>query len=211
MGFACCDGLVGGVDALVEVVTFALEAVFVGAMFRRVSCVAAAGSMQRCGEIGQKQDGQIRQQVVADCAVQCKDAVAAEFAAGALVGFGRVGVAVAEDDGAGGERGLNDLGDGLGAVGEHEGELSQRCDAAERCFGFRVQKNGADAVAESGAAWVAQGDDGAALRGQGFGEAPELGGLAGAIEALEGDKKAARHRVEFSSGLSHSSRETKAR
>ena len=60
----------------------------------------------------------------------------AELAATALVGLGGVGVAVAEDDGAGGERGKDDLGDGLGAVGEHEGHLGGGGDGAERGFGF---------------------------------------------------------------------------
>ena len=68
----------------------------------------------------------------------------------ALVGLGGVGEAVAEDDGAGGEGGLDDLGDGLGAVGEHQGHLGERGDGAEGGFGAGVEEDGADAVAEGG-------------------------------------------------------------
>ncbi len=37
---------------------------------------------------------------------------------------------------AGFEGGLDDLGDGLGAVGEHEGEFCKGSDGAEGRFGF---------------------------------------------------------------------------
>ncbi len=65
-----------------------------------------------------------------------EDAPAAELAASTLVGLGGVGVAVAEDDGAGGEGGEDDFGDGLGAVGEHERHLGGGGDWAEGGLGF---------------------------------------------------------------------------
>ena len=84
----------------------------------------------------QEEDGEVGLEVVAGGCVHLEDALAAELAAAALVGLGGVGVAVAEDDGAGGEGGEDDLGDGLGAVGEHEGHLGGGGDGAEGGFGF---------------------------------------------------------------------------
>ena len=67
----------------------------------------------------------------------------AELAAAALVGLGGVGEAVAEDDLAGVEGGLDDFGDGLGAVGKHEGHLGHGGEAG----GAGVEQDLADAVA----------------------------------------------------------------
>ena len=69
--------------------------------------------------------------IAADEPVKVEHGGGAEFAASALVGLGGVGEAIAEDDPARGEGGLNDFGDGLGAVGEHE-----------RHFGHRSQGGG---------------------------------------------------------------------
>ena len=157
--------------------------------------VAAAGAGEGGFERGKEQQGEVGLEVVADGCVHGEDARAAETAAGALVGFGGVGVAVAEDDGAGGERGGDDLGDGLGAVGEHEGHLGERSDGAERGLGARVEQDGADAVAERGGAGLAQGDDGVAGGGEPGGETAQLGGFAGAVQPFERDEVAARHRA----------------
>jgi len=64
--------------------------------------------------------------------VEFEDALRAELAAAALVGFSGVSEAVAEDDFAGIEGGLDNLGDGLGAVGKHEGHFSHGERAVER-------------------------------------------------------------------------------
>ena len=95
---------------------------------------------------------------------------------------------------AGVEGGLDDLGDGLGAVGEHEGELGQGSYGAESGFGTGVEEDAADAVAEGGSAGLAEGDYGSTLRFEGGGETAELGGLAGAVQTFEGDEITARHR-----------------
>ena len=87
------------------------------------------------------------------------------------------------------ERGLDDFGDGLGAVGEHQGHLGH---GRER-RGAGVEQEGADAVAGGGAAGLA-GNDGieAALLHPSC-QALDLRGFAGAVEALEGDEQSARH------------------
>jgi hypothetical protein len=74
------------------------------------------------------------------------------LAAASLVGFGRIGEAIAEDDFAGVEGGLDDFGDGLGAVGEHEGHFCHGREAG----GAGVEDEGADAVAGDGAAGLAE-------------------------------------------------------
>jgi hypothetical protein len=176
------------IDSRVELVAFALEAVFVGAGLLDVAVVAAAGAAERGGQRGEKEDGEIGLYVVADCAMEGEDAVGAEAAAGSLVSLGAVGVAVAEDDGAGGEGGENDLVEALGAVGEHEGHLGFGGDGAEVGFAAGVEEDGADAVAERRASGLAEGDDAVAGGFECGGEVLELRGLAGAVEAFEGDE-----------------------
>ena len=82
---------------------------------------------------------------------------------------------------AGLERGEDDLGDGLGSVGEHEGHLGVGGDGAVGVFGLGVEEDGADAVAEDGSTGLAEGDDGVTFGLERGGEAAELGGLAGAV------------------------------
>ena len=70
------------------------------------------------------------------------------MAATALVGFGGVGKAVAEDDLACFQGWVNHLGNGLGAVGEHQGHLGHGGEGR----GAGVEEQGADAVAGGGSA-----------------------------------------------------------
>ena len=153
-----------------------------------MAVVAAAGAAEGGGERGEKEEGEVGLDVVADGAVEGEDAVGAEAAAGALVGFGAVGVAVAEDDGSGGEGGEDDLVESLGAVGEHEGHLGFGGDDAEVGFAAGVEEDGADAVAEGRASGLAKGDDRVAGGLERGGKVLELGGFAGAVEAFEGDE-----------------------
>jgi hypothetical protein len=181
------------VDAGVEGVVFALEAVFVGAGLLGGAVVAAAGSAEGAGQGWEQEDGEVGLYVVADGAVHGEDAVGAEAAAGTLVGLGGVGVAVAEDDGAFGQCGEDDLAEGLSAVGEHEGHLGFGGDVAESGFAARVEEDGADAVAEGCAAGLAEGDDAVSVGFECGGEVLELRGLAGAVEAFKGDEECLGH------------------
>jgi hypothetical protein len=187
------------IDSSVEVVVLALEAVFVGAGAADVALIAAAGSVQRGGQGRQQEKGEVGLDAVADGLVKGEDALGAEAAAGALVGLGGVGVAVAEDDGAVGESGQDDLVEALGAVGEHEGHFSFGGDGAELGLAARVKQDGADAVAESGAAGLAEGDDTAAVGFERTGEALQLGGFARPVEAFEGDEQSPAHVPQFTS------------
>jgi hypothetical protein len=76
-----------------------------------------------------------------------------EAAPAALVGDGRIGVAVGEDDVAGRERGADELADVLRAVGGVEQQLSERIDLL-----VRVQEGGAQALAEPRPARLARHD-----------------------------------------------------
>ena len=188
---ASCDLAILFIDSRVELIAFALEAVFVGAGLLDVAVVAAAGAFEGGGERREEEEGEIGLDVVADGAMHGEDAVGAEVAAGALVGLGAVGVAVAEDDGAVGEGGEDDLAEALSAVGEHEGHLGFGGDGAEVGLAAGVEQDGADAVAEGRAAGLAEGDDAVAVGFECGGEVLELRGFAGAVEAFEGDEKAA--------------------
>ena len=126
-----------------------------------------------------------------------EDALAAELAAAALVGLGGVGVAVTEDDFAGGECGEDDLGDRLSAISEHECHLGGGGDRAVGGLRTGVEKNAADSVAEDCPAGLAEGDDVMAFALKCGGEAADLGGLSGTVEALEGDEVSARHSLQL--------------
>jgi len=97
---ASCDLAILFIDSRVELIAFALEAIFVGAGLLDVAIVATTGALERGGEGREEEEGEVRLDVVADGAVEGEDAFGAEVAAGALVGFRTVGVAIAEDDGA---------------------------------------------------------------------------------------------------------------
>ena len=187
---ASCDLAILFIDSRVELIAFALEAVLVGACLLDVAGVAAAGALEGGGEGREEEEGEVGLDVVADGAVHGEDAVGAEVAAGALVGLGAVGVAIAEDDGSVGEGGEDDLVEGLGAVGEHEGHLGFGGDVAESGFAAGVEQDGADAVAEGRTAGLAECDDGVAVGFECGREELELRGFAGAVEAFEGDEKA---------------------
>ena len=121
--------------------------------------------------------------------MQFKNDRGAQLAAAALVGLGRVGKAVAEDDLPGLQSGLDHLGDGLGAVGEHQRHLGHR----RQTRGARVQHQRADAVAGRRAARLAGHQGGMAALLQPCGQAVDLRGFAGTIQAFERDKETARH------------------
>ncbi len=70
-------------------------------------------------------------------------------------------------------------------------------DGAEGGFGAGVEEDAADAVAEGGAAGLAEGDDLVAFGLKRGGEAAELGGFAGAVETFEGDEISARHSLQL--------------
>jgi hypothetical protein len=78
--------------------------------------------------------------------------------------------------------------EGLRAVGEHEGHLGFGGDDAEVGFAAGVEQDGADAVAQRRAAGLAEGDNAMAFGFERGGEVLELRGLAGAVEAFEGDE-----------------------
>src|ERR1035441_2904276 len=88
------DLLVGGVDAGVEIVGLALEAVLVATLSLAllvggsVPVVTLAGAGKRGFERRKQQDGQVGLEVVADGGVHGEDALGAKLAAGSLVGLG---------------------------------------------------------------------------------------------------------------------------
>jgi len=181
-------------NATVEVVGLALETAFVSTLFFGVALVAAAGALERGFEGRQEKKREIGLEVFAGGGVHGEDAGAAKLAASSLIGLGGVGVAIAEDDVTVGEGGEDDLRDGLGAVGEHEGHLGGGGDGAERGFGGGVDEDGADAVAEWSASGLAECDDGASFGFERSGEAAELRSFSGAVETFKGDEISALHR-----------------
>ena len=141
--FAESDLAVFCPDSCVEGVLLRLEAIFILPGLGLNTLVAAAGAGKRGLQAGQKEEGQIRLEVAAKEAVQSKHGLGAKLTAPALVGLSGVGKAVAEDDFALVKGGLDDFGNGLGAVGEHQGHFRHGREAG----GAGVEDERADAVA----------------------------------------------------------------
>lgn len=186
--FPLGDFTILGEGALVECPFFGLEAIFIDT-FGLVANVPSSRPGERCIEIGQQEQREVGPKVATDRAVQRQYTFAAEPASAALIGFRRVGKAVAEDDVAGSERRPNDLVDRLRAVGEHERHLGEGSDILR----FGVQQKGADLVAEFGAAGLARGCDGVVAGLERAREEPQLGGLAGTVQPFEGNEESTRH------------------
>ena len=193
VGIACCNGSVLLVDATVEVIAFAFEAILVGAVLAHVTIVSAAGARERGVERRQKKQGEIRLNVIAGSAVHGEDALCAEPAARSLVGLRRVCVAVAEDNLAALERRKNDLVKGLGAVGEHQRHLGCGCDLAQLGLALGIEQHAANAVAEPGSAGLTERDDPMSFAFKSCCKLSKLRGFTGAVEALKRDEKSARH------------------
>ena len=83
------------------------------------------------------------------------------------------------------------MAEALRAVGEHEGHLGFGGDGAQVGLAAGVEEDGADAVAEGRAAGLAESDDAVAVGFERGGEVFELRSFARAVEAFEGDEKAA--------------------
>ncbi len=133
--FAFGDCTIGLMDPGEEGAVLFLEAIFVCvglAVFRGRVTVAAASALDAYGDVGVHQYGEIGMQVSAENLMKLEYWMAAQLASAALISFGRVGEAVAQNDLAFGQRRFDDFVDMLRASGEHERE-----------FGMRGQRPGA--------------------------------------------------------------------
>src|SRR5580704_4335682 len=123
VGLACGDLAILFPDAAEEGVLLGFKSVFVAACFGFHAVVAAAGASQRRFEAGEEQEGEVGLKAAADEAMQIEYDFGAKLAATTLVGFSRISEAVADDDFAGIEGRLDDFGDGLRPIREHESHL----------------------------------------------------------------------------------------
>jgi len=189
------DGAVLIVDPAIKALILGFEAAFVFAA-ARTAVVAAARAGEGTFESGEQKDRQVGIEAAAHRLVHAEDDLRAELASAALVSFRGVGVAVAEDDAAGVERGSDDLRDALRAVGEHEAELGH---GIQR-FGARIEKKSADAVADPRAARLAGDSDGVALGFERRRQLANLRGFAGAVEPLKGQEESPGHESRVQQG-----------
>src|SRR5580704_1517492 len=111
--------------------------------------------------------------------------LAAQLPPDALVGLAGIGEAVAQDDLARHERGLDHFSDRLGTIGEHQTQLSEGSDI----IGARVQQQGADAVANPGSPWLAGRRYRKTIRFQPVFQAAKLGAFTGPIQASKVTKR----------------------
>ena len=190
-GIAGGDLAVFVVNAAVKELVLALEAGFV-ALGAGGAVVAATSAVEGLVEIREQQEGEVGIEAAAHGPVHAEDDFAAELAATALIGLTGVREAIAENNVAAVERGRDDFGDALGASGEHESELGHGIEA----LGFRVEEQGADAVADAGASRLAGDGDGETLSFEVRGEFAELRRFAGAVQAFEGEEEAHKGRLQ---------------
>ncbi len=132
--------------------------------------------------VDENEKGAIREQAARCVEVQLEDALDAELACNALVGEGRVDVAVADDILPRLEGGLDNPVDELGAGRREERGL---CPGAHL---QPVEKQPAHLLAERRPAGLARADDVAALRAERLGKQLRLGRLAGPVQAFEGEE-----------------------
>src|ERR1700722_6456502 len=135
--FALGNGSIGLVGSGKECAILFLEAILVGvglAVFRSCVTIAAAGALDAYGDVGVHQDGEIGMEDSAENLVKFEYRLAAELASTSLIGFGRVGEAVAKNDLAFGQCRFDDFMDMLGASGEHKGEFGMRGERSGACI-----------------------------------------------------------------------------
>ncbi len=133
-----------------------------------------------------QQDGHVRDESVGRPAVDAGDLGRGQVTAGALVGDGRVDVAVGDDDRAALQGGPYDGVDVLRAVGGVEQGLRAVGQSRRR----HVEQDRPQALADRGRAGLAGEHDLVSLAPDPLGEGLGLGGLAGAVAALQGDEEA---------------------
>ena len=164
----------GLADALVEAEVLGLDP---------VQLAAAAAQAGRRVEV--EQHDQVGQQPAGGEPVDLLDRAPAQPAAGALVGQGRVQVAVAEHHRAPLQGGADHRFDELGPGGREQQRLGPRVELR-----LRVEQHRPDPLPRRGATGLAGHDHLAAPALQDPAEQLQLGGLAGPLDPLEGDQAA---------------------
>src|SRR5215210_2073722 len=162
------------VDPRAEVVVLPLDPV-----------AALADATRRLHRVDQEQKGPVGKQPADRLQVELEHALQAEAAREALVGERGVDVAVADDVRSALEAGRDHVFDELRPRGEEQRRLGP---GPDRRVG---EQELADPLAELGAAWLTRPHHVPPVGGERLGEEIRLGGLAGAVEAFEGDE----HRV----------------
>lgn len=117
-------------DALIEGFLLLLEAVFVVTCLSGYAVITPAGSLQADGKGRQEEQGEVWLQIAADEPVQVEDDLGAELATSTLIGLSGVREAVTKDELACGQGWIDNFGDGLCTVGEHEGHFGHGCETS---------------------------------------------------------------------------------
>src|SRR6266404_8556329 len=192
LGFPGGDGVVSVANSPKKCTVFLLKAVliFVGTSVLMLA-VAASRALDRQVNVVVQQDGQVGLKVATQHFVQLQHGLRSQLAAAALVGFGGVGEAVAEDDAPLGQRGKNYLVNMLCARGEHQCHFG----GGRQAGGCRVEQDVANLFAGGSAARLAGDDHGNASGTESARELGDLRALAAAVEAFEGDELSARRHV----------------
>ena len=164
-------------DTLVEGERLVLEAV--------ARPGASARAREPVGDRAVEQEGEARPHPAARARVERAHRLEVEAARVALVGEGRIREAVAEDDLPRVERGPDDLTHVLRAVRAVEEELGER----RQRGGVGAEQEAANGGPGRRAARLARLEHAAAARAEVLGEVPQVGRLAGALDALEGDEQ----------------------
>src|SRR6266545_3800741 len=175
VGFGAGQVAEGPPDRAVELELLVLDA---------VPGAAPAGQADRRVEV--KQDHHVGEQPAGAPSVDRLHRLDAEAAGGALVGEGRVDVAVAQDHGPAVQGRADDLLDELGPGGGEQQRLRPRVHASRG----GVEQDLADALPERGASGLPGDDHLPAEPLEVPPEPPELGGLAAPLDALERDEPA---------------------
>ena len=173
-------------DAAIKRLSLALEAALIGDSRPRI---AATGAFQRCTKIRKQQNGEVRLKSPTHRLVKRQNNLAAKFAATTLVGFGRIGKAVAKNDTCLLECRSNDLGNRLRTVGKHQPEFGARI----KRLGLRIQQQRANPVPSLRPARLSNDLRLFTASFEPRGKPSELSRFARSVEPLEGEEESLRH------------------
>ena len=152
-------------------------------LLKAVFIAAAFDTRQRNLQRHVEQDGEAGTKVALHPLFELGNIGLRQAAAAALVGEGGIGETVGHHGYAVLQRGQDNAVDMLGAGGKHEQGFG-----TQPGLSFRVEQQAAQGFAQGCAAWLAGEQDGALLCGKPFSDHGQLGGFAGAVDAVEGDE-----------------------
>lgn len=187
-GFPFRDRQVSILYARKEAAAFLFEAILVVmTSLGTPGLISPTRSLYAARDVGFHEDRKVRLHPGTDDPVHFEHRFAAQLAPATLVGFGRVGKAIAENNFPVRNRGFDDFLDMLRARGKHQGKLCHRIKSSSGA----VEQELADLFSSFGSTRFARDHHLAALLTQAARQFFELRAFATTVQSLKGDEESA--------------------